>query len=127
MEVFRLITQRSGVRITPHPHKRYQELDALRGIAALFVVFFHFTMGREGLNTFFKLGTTGVDLFFIISGFVIFMSLQKISKGRDFVINRVVFIVLVVIVIRIIIPATNFTLKISSFIFLRVSKNVRPY
>lgn len=69
--------------------KRYEELDALRGIAALLVVFFHFTMGRTEYNTFFKLGTTGVDLFFIISGFVIFMSLQKITRGVDFVINRV--------------------------------------
>ncbi len=69
--------------------RRYKELDALRGVAALFVVFFHFTMGREEYNSFFKLGTTGVDLFFIISGFVIFMSLQKISKGIDFVINRI--------------------------------------
>ena len=69
--------------------KRYEELDALRGIAALLVVFFHFTMGRPEYNTFFKLGTTGVDLFFVISGFVIFMSLQKISSGFDFVINRV--------------------------------------
>lgn len=68
---------------------RYGELDALRGIAALLVVFFHFTMGRPAYNTFFKLGTTGVDLFFVISGFVIFMSLQKISNGIDFVINRI--------------------------------------
>jgi len=45
-------------------HKRYEELDALRGIAALIVVFFHFTMGQKEFNTFFKLGTTGVDLFF---------------------------------------------------------------
>lgn len=69
-------------------NKRLKELDALRGIAALLVVFFHFTMDRPGYNTFFKLGTTGVDLFFIISGFVILMSLQNISKGVDFVINR---------------------------------------
>jgi len=68
---------------------RYQELDALRGFAALFVVFFHCTMGREDYNLLFKYGTTGVDLFFIISGFVIFMSLQKITKGVEFVINRV--------------------------------------
>ena len=68
---------------------RYKELDALRGIAALLVVFFHFTMGSKGYNQIFKLGTTGVDLFFIISGFVIFMSLQKISSGAHFVINRV--------------------------------------
>ncbi|ABG58615.1 acyltransferase family protein [Cytophaga hutchinsonii ATCC 33406] len=67
---------------------RLEELDALRGIAALLVIFFHFTLNRTEYNSFFKLGTTGVDLFFMISGFVIFMSLQKISRGVDFVINR---------------------------------------
>ncbi len=68
---------------------RYQELDALRGIACMLVVFFHFTIHKAEYNQIFKLGTTGVDLFFIISGFVILMSLQKTSKGMDFVINRV--------------------------------------
>jgi peptidoglycan/LPS O-acetylase OafA/YrhL len=68
--------------------KRFQELDALRGIAAILVVFFHFTAGRVEYNSILKLGTTGVDLFFIISGFVIFMSLQKIKCSRDFIINR---------------------------------------
>jgi peptidoglycan/LPS O-acetylase OafA/YrhL len=67
---------------------RIKELDALRGIAALLVVFFHFTMHRPEYNYFFKLGTTGVDLFFMISGFVIFMSLGHITRGSQFVINR---------------------------------------
>ena len=64
---------------------RLQELDALRGIAALMVVLFHFTMGRQEANLGFKLGTTGVDLFFIISGFVIFMSLSKVKNSKDFI------------------------------------------
>lgn len=68
---------------------RFQELDALRGLAALMVVFFHFTLGRAEANIGFKLGTTGVDLFFIISGFVIFMSISKVKSSRDFVINRI--------------------------------------
>ena len=68
---------------------RFQELDALRGIAALMVVFFHFTIGRPEAKLGFKLGTTGVDLFFIISGFVIFMSLTKVKTSVDFIINRV--------------------------------------
>ncbi len=67
---------------------RYQELDALRGIASLMVVLFHFTLGRKEAQLGFKLGTTGVDLFFIISGFVIFMSLTKVKTSRDFIINR---------------------------------------
>ena len=69
--------------------KRYQELDALRGIAALFVVLFHFTLNRPEAEYGFKLGVTGVDLFFIISGFVIFMSLTNINSSKEFIVNRV--------------------------------------
>lgn len=68
---------------------RYQELDALRGIAAILVVLFHFTMHRAEAKIGFKLGITGVDLFFIISGFVIFMSLTKVKNSTQFIINRV--------------------------------------
>lgn len=67
---------------------RYLELDALRGIAALLVVFFHFTRHRPEADFGFKLFATGVDLFFMISGFVIFLSFSKITKGIEFVINR---------------------------------------
>ena len=68
--------------------RRYQELDALRGIAALLVLFFHFTIWRPEAKLGFNLGNTGVHLFFIISGFVIFMSLSKVKSGIEFVINR---------------------------------------
>lgn len=68
---------------------RFQELDALRGIAALLVVFFHHTMSRDEAALGFKFGTTGVDLFFIISGFVITMSLSHVKSGVDFIINRI--------------------------------------
>lgn len=69
--------------------KRYEELDALRGIAALIVVLFHITLDKKEAQFGFKLGTTGVDLFFIISGFVILMSITKVKTSADFVINRV--------------------------------------
>jgi peptidoglycan/LPS O-acetylase OafA/YrhL len=67
---------------------RYKELDALRGIAALVVILFHFTMEREQAKFGFELGVTGVDLFFIISGFVIFMTINKVSVTLEFAINR---------------------------------------
>lgn len=68
---------------------RYGELDALRGIAALMVVIFHFIWGRPDDAHFnFNIGNMGVELFFIISGFVIFMSLSKIESGTEFIINR---------------------------------------
>ncbi|MCB0529229.1 MAG: acyltransferase [Lewinellaceae bacterium] len=69
--------------------KRLQELDAMRGIAALMVVFFHFTVDREQAQQGFKLGITGVDLFFIISGFVIFLTISNTKHWKDFVISRV--------------------------------------
>src|SRR6184192_554894 len=68
---------------------RCLELDALRGLAALMVVLFHFTMGRKEAGMGFVLGITGVDLFFIISGFVIFMSLTKVKSSTEFIINRI--------------------------------------
>ena len=56
---------------------RLLELDALRGIAAMMVVLFHLTMNTAIEKFGFRYGVTGVDLFFIISGFVIFLTLNK--------------------------------------------------
>ena len=74
---------------------RFIELDALRGLAALGVVLFHFTTWYSNKFTLnihpyflFPLGYCGVHLFFIISGFVIFMTLEKTKKPFDFVVSR---------------------------------------
>jgi peptidoglycan/LPS O-acetylase OafA/YrhL len=67
---------------------RLIELDSLRGIAALLVVLFHFTLYREQAKYGFRFGVTGVDLFFIISGFVILLTLEKTKSWKDFVISR---------------------------------------
>jgi len=69
--------------------KRITELDALRGIAALLVVFFHFTMSTPLAHYGFNLGVTGVDLFFMISGFVILMTVKKTKHWKDFVVSRI--------------------------------------
>ncbi|AMR33952.1 hypothetical protein A0256_22135 [Mucilaginibacter sp. PAMC 26640] len=61
-------------------HKRFETIDLLRGIAAISVCFFHFG--------FFRYGCTGVDLFFIISGFVIFMSIKRATSVKEFWISR---------------------------------------
>lgn len=66
---------------------RLEELDALRGIAAVSVLLFHCAY-LFGKNSFYKWGVTGVDLFFIISGFVIFLTLKKTGSWKEFVINR---------------------------------------
>jgi peptidoglycan/LPS O-acetylase OafA/YrhL len=74
---------------------RYTELDALRGIAALAVVLFHFTFGIDnGWYTispdkfYFRYGNLGVHLFFFISGFVIFMTLEKTKNSVSFIVSR---------------------------------------
>jgi len=70
------------------PNLRFQELDALRGIAAIFVLLFHYSTLNQDVYPLFKYGTSGVDLFFIISGFVIFMSVSHAKNGWEFLINR---------------------------------------
>ena len=74
---------------------RLSELDALRGIAALAVMLFHFStrfgeLYPAGLQTGLALphGHFGVNLFFIISGFVIFMTLERSRTAGDFLVSR---------------------------------------
>jgi peptidoglycan/LPS O-acetylase OafA/YrhL len=69
-----------------HENKRLNELDALRGIAAIMVVVCHCTLFHEEYT--FKYGGIGVDLFFMLSGFVIFMTLNYVKTGKEFVIKR---------------------------------------
>lgn len=74
---------------------RLLELDCLRGIAALSVVLYHFTFGYDNGNHildsskfYFTIGRMGVQLFFIISGFVIMMTLSKTKNIFNFIISR---------------------------------------
>jgi peptidoglycan/LPS O-acetylase OafA/YrhL len=67
---------------------RIRELDALRGIAAICVVLYHYSITAPLKWINFNWGCMGVDLFFIISGFVIFMSIQKCPTWVDFALNR---------------------------------------
>jgi len=69
---------------------RLQELDALRGLAAFCVLLFHFTINQNAnkLGWQFDYGVTGVDIFFMISGFVIFLTIHKIKRWQEFVVFR---------------------------------------
>ncbi len=68
--------------------KRLLELDAMRGIACLLVVVFHFNVNQPRGWNWLNLGVAGVDFFFIISGFVIFYSLSRNNNAFDFIISR---------------------------------------
>lgn len=74
---------------------RLSELDALRGFAALAVVLYHFTDAYQRLFGHptpppfsLKIGDLPVYLFFVISGFVIDLTLQRCRTGGDFLISR---------------------------------------
>lgn len=76
-------------------NKRIIELDIFRGIAAFSVVLFHYTaryniaFETDTMNWFeFSFGHYGVQLFFIISGFVIFMTLERSKNTLDFIKRR---------------------------------------
>ena len=83
----------------PMPKHRYNEIDLLRGIACLMVVAFHYlhrgqldawltSAPSPAVESVARYGYYGVHLFFIISGFVIFMSAEG-STTRQFAASRV--------------------------------------
>lgn len=75
--------------------ERLLELDSLRGLAALLVVIYHFFFRYDQLYgheftvpDFIAYGKYGVQLFFMVSGFVIYMSISRTSKPQDFIYFR---------------------------------------
>lgn len=80
---------------------RVNEIDLLRFLAALSVVFYHYTFrgyAADGLSMMpypllspaMKYGYLGVELFFMISGFVVLMTAAASARLRDFCISRIV-------------------------------------
>jgi peptidoglycan/LPS O-acetylase OafA/YrhL len=74
---------------------RLTQVDGLRAVAALSVVFYHYTtrfdqvfVHSTPLAFNFPFGYLGVQLFFIISGFVIFLTLDAAKTPTDFVVSR---------------------------------------
>lgn len=98
------MTRNARIAVPPEGrHKRLHYLDALRGIAALVVVLFHFVLmtpapnfGEAGgsfvtiISDYMDFGRIGVVVFFAISGFIIPTSLNHDSPNpaRKFLISR---------------------------------------
>ncbi len=77
----------------PDSQSRLAELDALRGVAVLLVLAFHYTTRVGELFprvawASFPIGAYGVHLFFVISGFVIIMTLDRSERAADFLFAR---------------------------------------
>jgi peptidoglycan/LPS O-acetylase OafA/YrhL len=91
---------------TPSPSRsrRLQGLDGLRGIAALSVALYHWSLAASEFVPYeatwmarwpqlswlwpWSFGGQGVALFFMISGFVILMSLENCRSSKDFLVGR---------------------------------------
>lgn len=67
---------------------RIVEIDSLRGLAALAVVVCHLLFMRKEFQDFEVLGFWGVALFFIISGYVISMTVRNRPSVGKFLLNR---------------------------------------
>lgn len=75
---------------------RLVEIDALRGIGAIAVVLYHFTTRfpqmfpkADHVPISFWEGEYRVLLFFAISGFAIFFSMDRLKSAPDFIVNRI--------------------------------------
>lgn len=102
---------------------RFVELDSLRGIAVIIVFLYHYTYAYnysfksfEETNFLFLYGELGVQLFFIISGFVIFMSLENTTSVSNFFISRFTrlyptywFSIIITVLFTLSYPIPNFT------------------
>ena len=68
-----------AIAATEHSVAHYAQLDGLRGVAILLVMFYHFILPHENANShtanwlpqLLHCGWIGVDLFFVLSGFLI--------------------------------------------------------
>lgn len=70
------------VRLSPlQPRSRIDELDGLRALAVAAVISFHYTIATAWANAVTGLGWAGVDLFFVLSGFLI-TSILLGSRGK---------------------------------------------
>lgn len=93
---------------------RIKHIDVLRGIAAILVTFFHLTGGialSQNTADYGKYGYLGVEIFFVISGFILPYSMYKtgydINNFGRFMLKRVIRIYpayLVAVAIGILLP-----------------------
>lgn len=115
-------------------NNRIYQIDLFRFLAALNVVFFHYffrgysadnlsNLNFSEISNFFKYGYLGVDLFFIISGFVISLSIKDRSLINFFIsrISRLYPIywisVLFTFIVIILFGAPRYNADIKQFIF----------
>jgi peptidoglycan/LPS O-acetylase OafA/YrhL len=89
-------TQASSIAGAPDALSRQLHIDGLRGVAVCLVVIYHAYVRWPQLAPFgdrfgvppLAQGWVGVELFFLISGFVIFMTLERSGSYIEFALQR---------------------------------------
>ena len=100
-------------------NSRINALDGMRGLAILLVVTFHtyshweslIPWTSDGKLLIFKYGNFGVELFFLISGFVIYMTLEKTKSFQLFILHRWLRLFPAMLAATALIYGTSFYLK----------------
>lgn len=97
---------------------RILSIQYMRGIAAILVVFFHYRFmlnnryAQEDLGGIFSYGGLGVDLFFMISGYIIAFATRSDSSINNFIVRRIFRIypayISVIAILLIIVPNIKF-------------------
>ena len=95
---------------------RITTLDGLRGVAIFSVIIFHtysrwseyipWTTGSKEFPLF-KYGYLGVELFFLISGFVIYLTLNKCISYREFIFRRWIRLFPAMLIVTILVLASS--------------------
>ena len=105
------------------------EIDGLRAVAVLSVIFYHFRLDLFGINPF-KGGYIGVDIFFVISGFLIFSLINlELKKNQNLnmfnfyvrrlrrIIPPLLFVILIILPLSYIYLLPNKLIDVSESIF----------
>ncbi|MGE7120734.1 acyltransferase family protein [Peribacillus sp. NPDC046944] len=111
----------------------FTSLQLLRGIAAVLVVFYHGT-DYQGFLSIFQFGYSGVDLFFVLSGFIIFYKHYSDFGKKDKLIPYIqkrllriypLYFVVTMIYLVVVLPFSDFSIEyiIKSFLLLPQEKD----
>lgn len=109
------ISQQNDYDLLKTNSRKIDSLQAIRAIAAAFVMFFHGTaiiqtdLGYRFLDNIFTPGFCGVDIFFVLSGFVIFYTTAgKNYTPRYFLEKRIIRIFPIYWLITVLLVAVHF-------------------
>lgn len=103
------------VQVKSKKNYRLSYLDGMRGLAVFLVILFHvfsdrwvdFLPYRDVYHDYFKFGYMGVQIFFVISGFVISMTLEKCGGFGEFMYRRWLRLFPAMLIVSLLILATS--------------------